>query len=161
MGIHKSGAGLGKKVCRHSRSVANYCSLTRHSFPLRHLKAVHVIPDIKGAWFLFDVLFYGNTLFEPLVIEAAFGSHASTDISGYKLLQNTVRASLIITLLALPGYFVTVLIIGRRTCVCGSMRSFTSRFGSALCIPCEQTPGACVSRKLCQPSCTLLHNSLT
>ncbi|KAL3794517.1 hypothetical protein ACHAW5_001327 [Stephanodiscus triporus] len=95
-----------------------------------------------GTWFLFDVVFYGNTLFEPFVLEAAFGSHTSNS-NGYELLQTAVRDSLVISLLSLPGYFITVFIIGRRTCVCAcrSMRSFSStRFGSAPCFPCDQSP---------------------
>mmetsp|Transcript_26731 Transcript_26731/g.57503 ORF Transcript_26731/g.57503 Transcript_26731/m.57503 type:complete len:760 (+) Transcript_26731:55-2334(+) len=95
-----------------------------------------------GIWFLFDVTFYGNTLFEPLVLEAAFGSHSANATDGYELLETTVRDSLVISLLSLPGYFVTVFLIGRRTCVCRSIRSSSSstRCGSASCFPCEQTP---------------------
>lgn len=89
-----------------------------------------------GTWFLFDLLFYGNTLFEPLVLEAAFSNGSSTD--GRELLQSTVRSSLIISLLSLPGYFMTVILIGRRTCVCA--RSSATRCGSASCFPCYQTP---------------------
>ncbi|EED88919.1 phosphate transporter, partial [Thalassiosira pseudonana CCMP1335] len=77
-----------------------------------------------GTWFLFDVLFYGNTLFEPLVLEAAFGSHESNDDDGYGLLQTAVRDSLVISLLSLPGYFVSVLLIGRRI----SMQGFILMF---------------------------------
>lgn len=93
-----------------------------------------------GTWFLFDVLFYGNTLFEPLVLEAAFGSHG--DIDGYSLLQTTVRDSLMISLLSLPGYFVTVAVIGKRTCGCCSKRSSATpnRCGFPSCFPCYQTP---------------------
>mmetsp|Transcript_23305 Transcript_23305/g.44186 ORF Transcript_23305/g.44186 Transcript_23305/m.44186 type:complete len:769 (+) Transcript_23305:3945-6251(+) len=95
-----------------------------------------------GIWFLFDVTFYGNTLFEPLVLEAAFGSHSANASNGYELLETTVRDSLVISLLSLPGYFVTVFLIGRRTCVCRSIRSSSSstRCGSASCFTCEQTP---------------------
>jgi len=95
-----------------------------------------------GTWFLFDVTFYGNTLFEPLVLEAAFGSHSANATNGYELLQSTVRDSLVISLLSLPAYFVTVCVIGRRTCVCRSIRSSSSstRCASASCFPCYQTP---------------------
>ena len=93
-----------------------------------------------GTWFLFDVLFYGNTLFEPLVLEAAFGSHDGND--GYSLLQKTVRDSLMIGLLSIPGYFVTVAVIGKRTCGCCSNRSSSSpnRCGFPSFFPCFQTP---------------------
>lgn len=94
-----------------------------------------------GTWFLFDVLFYGNTLFEPLVLEAAFGSH--DDNGGYSLLQTTVRDSLVISLLSLPGYFLTVAVIGKRTCGCCSSRfsAAPNRCGfPSSCFPCYQTP---------------------
>ncbi|KAL7469536.1 hypothetical protein ACHAXS_009788, partial [Conticribra weissflogii] len=95
-----------------------------------------------GTWFLFDVLFYGNTLFEPLVLEAAFGTKPEdANGDGYSLLQTTVRDSLIVSLISLPGYFVTVLLIGRRSCNCRWIRSSSSsRCGSAPCFPCHQTP---------------------
>ena len=89
-----------------------------------------------GAWFLFDVLFYGNTLFEPLVLEAAFGSGSGAD--GYGQLQSTAQNSLVISLLSLPGYFMTVLLIGRRTCTCRPLR--TNSRCSAICPPIYQTP---------------------
>lgn len=95
-----------------------------------------------GTWFLFDVLFYGNTLFEPLVLEAAFGSRNGGN-DGYLLLQTTVRDSLVISLLSLPGYFVTVAVIGKRTCGCCSKHSSASspnRCGFPSCFPCYQTP---------------------
>jgi hypothetical protein len=144
MGIYTSRAGFGKEICWHSRFVANIICLT--SFVSIASSKNTPRACNPGSWFLFDILFYGNNLFEPIVIEAAFGSHASTDDThGYSLLQKTVLASLLISLLALPGYFVTVLLIGRRTCVCGSARSSSSRLGSASCFPCEQTPGELVS----------------
>jgi hypothetical protein len=91
-----------------------------------------------GTWFLFDVLFYGNTLFEPVVLEAAFGSKDDVE-DGYTLLLIAVRDSLMISLMSLPGYFVTVLLIGRKTCVCTSIRSRSARC-STICPPCNQTP---------------------
>jgi len=94
---------------------------------------------ITGTWFLFDLLFYGNTLFEPLVLEAAFGSNSS-NTEGYELLQTTVRDSLVISLLSLPGYFVTVALIGRRTCACRSLRSSSSTTRCGSVFPCVQTP---------------------
>lgn len=51
-----------------------------------------------GCWLLFDVLFYGNTLFQPMVLSAVFGSAETV--------AATARDSSIIALLALPGYFI-------------------------------------------------------
>jgi len=93
-----------------------------------------------GTWFLFDLIFYGNTLFEPVVLEAAFGSKDDVE-DGYTLLLMAVRDSLLISLLSLPGYFFTVMLIGRRTCVCRSIRSHSSSTRcSTLFSPVEQSP---------------------
>jgi len=75
-----------------------------------------------ATWFLFDVLFYGNTLFEPVVIEAAFGPRQHTN--PVHLLQRTAVDSLILTSIALPGYAVAGWVLGRKTrwCYCGLFR---------------------------------------
>jgi PHS family inorganic phosphate transporter-like MFS transporter len=67
-----------------------------------------------GTWFLFDVLFYGNTLFQPIVIEAAFGAREASD--PLHLLQRTAVDSLILTSIALPGYAVAGFVMGKKTC---------------------------------------------
>ena len=73
-----------------------------------------------GTWFLFDVLFYGNTLFEPIVIEAAFGarSDGSSDNgdNSLHLLQQTALDSLLLTSIALPGYAFAGLLLGKKVC---------------------------------------------
>jgi MFS transporter, PHS family, inorganic phosphate transporter len=66
-----------------------------------------------GTWFLFDVLFYGNTLFQPIVVEAAFGS--ATSGKAIQILQKTAVNSLILASIALPGYAVAGLMLGKRT----------------------------------------------
>lgn len=58
-----------------------------------------------GTWFLFDILFYGNSIFQPVVIETAFGSDLS--------LADTSLDALILQLLALPGYFISVATMSR------------------------------------------------
>ena len=65
-----------------------------------------------GTWFLFDVLFYGNTIFQPIVVEAAFGG-SETD-NPLELLQKTALDSLILTSIALPGYAVAGLAMGEK-----------------------------------------------
>jgi PHS family inorganic phosphate transporter-like MFS transporter len=66
-----------------------------------------------GTWCLFDILFYGNTLFQPIVVEAAFRSAKSE--SPIHLLQKTALDSLILTSIALPGYAAAGLLMGKRT----------------------------------------------
>eukprot|EP00536_Pseudo-nitzschia_multiseries_P010493 jgi/Psemu1/203400/e_gw1.321.59.1 len=75
-----------------------------------------------GTWFLFDVVFYGNTIFQPIVVAAAFGttSHnhnddddndADADIA---VLRKTAVDSLLLACIALPGYAVSGLAIGTK-----------------------------------------------
>lgn len=60
-----------------------------------------------GCWFLFDVLFYGNVLFSPVVLSAAFGSDETVR-------KVAIHTSLIAGL-AVPGYFVSVIMMGRQS----------------------------------------------
>jgi len=88
-----------------------------------------------GTWFLFDVIFYGNTLFQQLILEVAFNQDTAKDTTshGRRLvhdsgnqdiqptiasLMKTTRDSSILSLLALPGYFFTVFLLGKITCRC-------------------------------------------
>lgn len=57
-----------------------------------------------GCWFIFDFLFYANILFQPVVLSAAFGSSES--------IRTTAMHTVIVSFLALPGYFVSVILIG-------------------------------------------------
>jgi PHS family inorganic phosphate transporter-like MFS transporter len=66
-----------------------------------------------GTWFLFDVLFYGNTLFQPIVLEAAFGGG---DPDEDNVIKKAATDSLILGLIALPGYGISALVIGKRLC---------------------------------------------
>ena len=68
---------------------------------------VHKLVGTAGCWFLFDILFYGNTLFQPVVLSAAFGDSASS--------LAIIHDSICISLLALPGYFVSVAMVGRQS----------------------------------------------
>lgn len=74
-----------------------------------------------GTWFLFDVLFYGNTLFQPIVIQAAFGSvdaDANDTSDPIHVLRQTAINSLILTLIAVPGYAVAGMVLGSKTFGC-------------------------------------------
>ncbi len=66
-----------------------------------------------GTWFLFDVVFYGNTIFQPIVVEAAFGKNSGGN--KIDLLRQTALDSLILTSIALPGYAMAGIIMGRKT----------------------------------------------
>lgn len=61
-----------------------------------------------GCWLLFDILFYGNTLFQPIVLACAFGKEQET-------VQKAARDSATIACLALPGYLMSVWMIGRQS----------------------------------------------
>jgi MFS transporter, PHS family, inorganic phosphate transporter len=60
-----------------------------------------------GCWFAFDVLFYGNVLFQPVVLSAAFGPTET--------LAMTAMHTVLVSSLALPGYFVSVIMIGHQS----------------------------------------------
>jgi len=60
-----------------------------------------------GCWFFFDILFYGNTLFQPVVLSAAFGSSETV--------QKTARDTCVIAALSLPGYFISIASIGKQS----------------------------------------------
>ncbi|GKY94942.1 hypothetical protein MPSEU_000459100 [Mayamaea pseudoterrestris] len=64
-------------------------------------------------WFLFDVLFYGNTLFQPIVMSAAFGSQ--NENNSLLRLQRIARDSLLLSMIALPGYFVAAWALGTKS----------------------------------------------
>lgn len=82
--------------------------------PISLLNAVVMEPQLiqkflgtGGCWFLFDVLFYGNTLFQPMVLSRAFGESETV--------QHSARDTLIIAMLGLLGYYVSVLAVGRQS----------------------------------------------
>jgi MFS transporter, PHS family, inorganic phosphate transporter len=60
-----------------------------------------------GCWLLFDILFYGNTLFQPVVLSAAFGSTETV--------QKAAMDTAMISAMALPGYLVSVFAVGRQS----------------------------------------------
>jgi len=66
-----------------------------------------------GTWFLFDILFYGNTIFQPIVIEEAFGNNNGKN-DGVHSLRKTAMISLILTSIALPGYAMAGIMIGQK-----------------------------------------------
>ena len=59
-----------------------------------------------GTWFLFDIVFYGNTLFQPVVIKTAFGydndDNQEDDQDEFASLLKNIRDSLILSTIALP-----------------------------------------------------------
>lgn len=85
---------------------------TTREVPLSILQAISLEKDLirklvgtAGCWFIFDVLFYGNTLCQPIVLSRAFGE---TETS-----WDAARDTLFLTSLALPGYFISVLLLGQ------------------------------------------------
>ncbi|KAL7580243.1 hypothetical protein ACA910_012981 [Epithemia clementina (nom. ined.)] len=100
------------------QNISSASSTSSASVPIRRLVPVSVIDAIMGekdlfrklmgtggCWLLFDILFYGNTLFQPVVLSAAFGSAETVA----KAAQDTT----LLALLALPGYFASVFSVGR------------------------------------------------
>ena len=73
-----------------------------------------VFPPSNRTWFLFDIVFYGNTIFQPIVVEAAFGGSDGTG-NGITLIRKTAIDSLILTSIALPGYAMAGYMMGKQT----------------------------------------------
>jgi PHS family inorganic phosphate transporter-like MFS transporter len=95
-------------------------SSERASVPHHRIVPVSIVDTIRmeeslvrkmigtgGCWLLFDVLFYGNTLFEPVVLSSAFGTAETV--------QNVARDTAMIAAMALPGYLVSVYAVGRQS----------------------------------------------
>mmetsp|Transcript_5973 Transcript_5973/g.12734 ORF Transcript_5973/g.12734 Transcript_5973/m.12734 type:complete len:411 (-) Transcript_5973:254-1486(-) len=76
---------------------------------LQHVKAEDsLLKKLMGTafiWFHFDVLFYGNTLFAPVVLKSALGEAETV--------FDTAADTLLIALLSLPGYFVSIFAVGK------------------------------------------------
>lgn len=58
-------------------------------------KLGHKLVGTAGCWLLFDILFYGNALFQPKVLQSAFGQ-SETEL-------DLIRDAILIGLMALPG----------------------------------------------------------
>jgi len=71
-----------------------------------------------GGWFLFDITFYGNTLFAPTVLKSVF--HAGKGLTptvGDGIDNNLCLQLLILGLIGLPGYYLSVFLmdnVGRK-----------------------------------------------
>jgi PHS family inorganic phosphate transporter-like MFS transporter len=81
--------------------------------PVSVLDAILIEPNLLakligtgGCWFFFDILFYGNTLFQPMVLSSAFGAAETVE----KVAADTT----IIAFMALPGYIVSIAAVGRQ-----------------------------------------------
>lgn len=87
---------------------------------IRHEPDLHrKLLGTAATWFLFDVLFYGNTLFAPIVLQATFGYETKDpmqSLNDLHLLRKTATESLILTSIAIPGYIVAGVLIGRPFC---------------------------------------------
>eukprot|EP00934_Nitzschia_sp_Nitz4_P003744 Nitzschia sp. Nitz4//scaffold51_size120721//103888//105647//NITZ4_003746-RA/size120721-snap-gene-0.44-mRNA-1//-1//CDS//3329553919//3734//frame0 len=68
---------------------------------------VRKLMGTAGCWFLFDVLFYGNVLFQPVVLASAFGPSET-------ILKSAIDTSMV-SALALPGYLMSVITMGRQS----------------------------------------------
>eukprot|EP00931_Biecheleriopsis_adriatica_P044914 TRINITY_DN25743_c3_g1_i1.p1 TRINITY_DN25743_c3_g1~~TRINITY_DN25743_c3_g1_i1.p1 ORF type:complete len:485 (-),score=84.80 TRINITY_DN25743_c3_g1_i1:139-1545(-) len=66
------------------------------------------IVGCAGGWFLFDITFYGNTLFAPTVLKSVFHMEKGASPIGPSLEDNLCWQLTILALLGLPGYYVSV-----------------------------------------------------
>mmetsp|Transcript_10337 Transcript_10337/g.19313 ORF Transcript_10337/g.19313 Transcript_10337/m.19313 type:complete len:747 (-) Transcript_10337:3524-5764(-) len=98
-------SALSKQGEEHSKCITNTPSILE---AIKNEKSLaRKLIGTAGCWFLFDVLFYGNTLFQPVVLHSVFGSQET--------LSDTARDSSIMAILALPGYFISIACVGRQS----------------------------------------------
>lgn len=57
-------------------------------------------------WLLFDFTFYGNVIFTPIILEDTYNFDSSH-------LDNLAWYSMIVSMISLPGYLTTVLVVGK------------------------------------------------
>ena len=68
-----------------------------------------------GSWFIFDVVFYANSLFSSNVVSKFIAQPASTASAAeqHSYLRDVALSTLYLALCALPGYFAATLVIDR------------------------------------------------
>mmetsp|Transcript_38950 Transcript_38950/g.50355 ORF Transcript_38950/g.50355 Transcript_38950/m.50355 type:complete len:450 (+) Transcript_38950:113-1462(+) len=66
---------------------------------------IRMVVGTGGCWFLFDVTFYGNTLFQTEVLKDAFGDSEAVG--------ELAVESIVVYAIALPGYYVAVALMKR------------------------------------------------
>lgn len=69
-----------------------------------------------GGWFLFDVTFYGNTLFAPTILKSVFHEKVGkgpAPVIGGNIADNLCLQLLVLALLGLPGYYISVWLMDR------------------------------------------------
>jgi len=84
---------------------------------LRQRRYWRSIVGCAGGWFLFDITFYGNTLFAPTVLKTVFHAKGQTPTIGSTLEDNLCWQLAILALIGLPGYYISVCLMdiqGRR-----------------------------------------------
>ncbi|CAM9744854.1 unnamed protein product [Choristocarpus tenellus] len=77
--------------------------VSRLCFALCNKSLLSMLMGTAGSWFLFDITFYGNALYQGDVLESAFGSREG--------LVDVAWQDLVLALAAVPGYFVAVAFI--------------------------------------------------
>lgn len=75
---------------------------------LRTPRYLWKLAGTAGGWFIFDITFYGNTLFAPTVLNAIFHTDGAVPTNGPDLSHNLCLQLLIIALIGLPGYYISV-----------------------------------------------------
>jgi len=77
---------------------------------LRNKRYWRKLVGCAGGWFLFDITFYGNTLFAPTVLKQVFHQKDGmlTPTIGSSLTDNLCWQLAILALIGLPGYYIAM-----------------------------------------------------
>jgi len=91
------------------------------------------IVGCAGGWFLFDITFYGNTLFAPTVLKTVFHEKGATPTIGSTLQNNLCWQLAILALIGLPGYYISACLmdgLGRRNIQLQGFAMMTVLYGA-------------------------------
>jgi len=107
----KKAAGEG-----NSQNCSTYCKAA-----LGQRKYWFSLVGTAGGWFLFDITFYGNSLFAPVVLSDVFstGGNNNTNatdiksIDGSDLSNDLCLQLIVVAAMALPGYYVALVFMDR------------------------------------------------
>ncbi|CAE7361286.1 PHT1-8 [Symbiodinium natans] len=80
---------------------------------LRNRRYWRNIVGCAGGWFLFDITFYGNTLFSPTVLRDVFEVDGPVPVVGPTLQKNLCWQMTVLALIGLPGYYMSVWLMDR------------------------------------------------
>ncbi|KAN0029152.1 hypothetical protein ACTFIV_011027 [Dictyostelium citrinum] len=95
---------------KETKSFSNKAKIQKKQMFLSIMKYWKTLAGTAGGWFIFDITFYANGLFNGTIV-SLIGFDDATNT--YDEIWNTTLVSLYLALIGLPGYFVGIALIDR------------------------------------------------